>query len=121
MNRIATTILVIASLFVSTTAIAAPAEASFEARVTNVAGEAIESAYVCIKTAAKEVCAMSDAAGKVEVPAAQGAITMDVVASGMGPVMMTLQRKARRSTTSCEKSFTSHRGMHAVVTCSFDS
>ena len=101
-------------------AFAAPEPDAFKGRITNVADEPIAGAYVCAKSDSKEVCALSGEDGRVELPVMAGPLSVEVVASTLGPVKMTLQRKARTNTVTCEKKFTSQGGKHAVVTCSFE-
>jgi len=120
MTRLIATIVAIATVVISSTAVAAPSPDMFRAQVADAAGEGIRGAYVCVKSDAPDVCALSDGEGRVEIPATQGSITMEVVASTMGPVSVTLTRRARTTTVSCEKTFASHRGQHAVVSCSFE-
>ncbi len=56
----------------------------------------------------------------MELPTLEGPLTIEVVASTMGPVKMSLQRRARTNTVTCEKSFSSQQGKHAVATCRFE-
>ena len=119
MNRIATVVAAILFTLTSATAIAAPSE-GYQGKVSDVAGQGLSSAYVCVKSSGPEVCALSDSAGTIELPATQGALRVEVVASTLGPVTMTLKRRARTTTVTCEKTFTSHMGQHAVAICSFD-
>lgn len=120
MTRLIATLVAIATVIISSTAVAAPTQDTFRAKVSDAAGEGIRGAYVCVTSDAPDVCALADGAGLVEIPATSGTVTMEVVASTMGPVSVTLLRRARTTTVACEKTFASHQGQHAVMRCTFE-